>query len=88
MDIPEVLCNQHSSLIFFFFSDSNLEFKHSNKAFDMGRQHILALEIISVVSAEVTTLEPSHRLTRDSILSMCGAESAWLITKWPWPLPH
>lgn len=46
MDIPEVPCNQQLPLIFFL--QLELEFKHSNKVFDKGSQHILAIEMISI----------------------------------------
>lgn len=80
MDIPEVMCNQLLSLIF-FFPQFELEFKHNNKVFDLRSQHILVLEIISVFNAEVTIIEPSHLLRHNCILSMCNTQSACLPTK-------
>ncbi|KAH0517287.1 Protein CMSS1, partial [Microtus ochrogaster] len=80
MDIPEVMCNQLLSLIF-FFSQFELEFKPNNKVFGLRSQHILALEIISVFNAEVTIIEPSHPLTHNCILPTCNIQSAWSPTK-------
>ena len=80
MDIPEVMCNQLLSLIF-FFPQFELEFKHNNKDFGLRNQHILALEIISVFNAEVTIIEPSHPLTHNCILPVCNIQSAWSPTK-------
>lgn len=54
MDIPEVPRNQQLLLI--IFSLFELEFKHSNKVFDMRSQHILDFEMISIFSNSELTI--------------------------------
>eukprot|EP00069_Balaena_mysticetus_P010068 bmy_06527T0 len=52
--------------------ESELEFKHSNKVFDMGNQHILAFEMISF-NSEIR--KEVFEILEMGVLSLCKSES-------------